>query len=397
MFPIAPFRLERYFGLHEFSAKHLLSSSDCETISVKQLVDGADEETRAAWETLKLGYTESQGLPQLRRDIAKMYEEAPCGQIKIAADQIVVGAPEELIFVAMSAMLTAGDHVVCLGPAYQSLHEVARAIGCELDMWNLRPVPGAADSSDVGTWGLDWDALSNLVRPSTKMLIVNIPHNPTGFLPTTAEQLRLVHFAESTNGGLLLFSDEMYRLLEHQDVSHRLPSTCTLYKKCITLSGMSKAFGLPGLRIGWLASAMDDVPFVHKILSLKDYTTICSSGPSEVLAWMGLRSQQRLISRNMEMVAANLAALESCCRRNPSQLRLLRPTAGSTALLEWISGGDDLEAFCAQALASRGLMIVPGSMFDASSFSSYFRVGLGRADFTEVLGVFEDILKGWRK
>jgi aspartate/methionine/tyrosine aminotransferase len=384
MLPIAPFRLERYFGIHEFSAKHLLSSSDCESITVQELLQTADAETKSVWGNLKLGYTESQGLPQLRKEISSLYEGSAAA-VTIAAENVVIGAPEELIFIAMSALLTSADHVICLGPAYQSLHEVARAIGCTVDMWNLQ-------INAAGSWGLDWDALSALLRPETRMIIFNAPHNPTGFLPTAAEQLRLVDFARTSNGGLLLFSDEMYRLLEFRDPeAQRLPSTCTLYRSAITLSGMSKAFGLPGLRIGWLASGLGD-DFVHKVLSLKDYTTICSSGPSEVLSWIGLRSWRLLTDRNNQIVRDNVAMLESCVARHPSVMKLIAPLAGSTTLVRWLEGAASLETFCGEALKARGLMIVPGSMFD-SAFATYFRVGLGRRDFSVVLAVLDDLLR----
>lgn len=385
MLPIAPFRIERYFGVHEFSAKYLLSSSDCESMTVQELVQTADAETKSAWDELKLGYTESQGLPQLRTEIASMYSEtSSAAMVTITADNVVIGAPEELIFIAMSAMLTAGDHVICLGPAYQSLHEVARAIGCHVEMWNLK-------IGEVGTWALDWEELPRLLRPETKIIIFNAPHNPTGFLPTTAEQQRLVEFARTSNGGLYLFSDEMYRLLEYRDqAAQRLPSTCTLYSKTITLSGMSKAFGLPGLRIGWLASGLGH-EFIHRVLSLKDYTTICSSGPSEVLSWIGLRSWVQLTDRNNKIVRDNVVLLEACAARHPLLLKFIAPVAGSTAFVEWVGGSASLEAFCSDALSARGLMIVPGSMFDPS-FGAYFRVGLGRQDFPVVLGVLDDLL-----
>lgn len=385
MLPIAPFRIERYFGVHEFSAKYLLSSSDCESMTVQELVQTADAETKSAWDDLKLGYTESQGLPQLRTEIASMYSEtSSAAGVTITADNVVIGAPEELIFIAMSALLTAGDHVICLGPAYQSLHEVARAIGCRVNMWNLK-------IGEEGTWALDWEELPRLLCPETKMIIFNAPHNPTGFLPTTTEQQRLIEFARTSNDGLYLFSDEMYRLLEYRDqAAQRLPSTCTLYPKAITLSGMSKAFGFAGLRIGWLASGLGH-EFIHRVLSLKDYTTICSSGPSEVLSWIGLRSWVQLTERNNKIVRDNVVLLEACAARHPSLLKFIAPVAGSTAFVEWVGGSASLEAFCSESLSARGLMIVPGSMFDPS-YGAYFRVGLGRQDFPVVLGVLDELL-----
>ena len=125
---ISSFALERYFAEHEFTARHLLSCSDCEALTMAELLGMADAESRNLWERLDLRYTDSQGHPLLREAIAAMYSN-------IDASNIVVAAPEEAIFLLMHALLEAGDHVIVMAPAYQSLHEVARSIGCAVDNW----------------------------------------------------------------------------------------------------------------------------------------------------------------------------------------------------------------------------------------------------------------------
>ena len=166
---IEPFVLERYFARHEFAARHLLSSSDCESRPLAELLAMADDETRALWRDLRLGYTESMGHPLLRREIASRYDA-------IAPDQVLVAAPEEAILIAMNSLLQAGDHVVAVSPAYQSLQAVARAIGCTVEPW---PVESAGDH-----WTVDLDLLARLLKGRPRLVVLNFPHNPTGFLPS---------------------------------------------------------------------------------------------------------------------------------------------------------------------------------------------------------------------
>jgi aspartate/methionine/tyrosine aminotransferase len=211
---IEPFRLERYFAKYEFNAPYLLSCSDCESLSIKELLDmqpGSDEE----FMQLKLGYTESEGAPLLRYQIAGIYSH-------IAPQDILVhtGA-EEAIFNLMNVTLNKGDHIIVHYPCYQSLMEVAIAIGAEVTLWKGDPANG---------WRLDLDELKDLVRPSTKLVVINCPHNPTGFLMPTNEFEELVNLSQKH--GFIVFSDEVYRYLEY-DEQDRLPAICEVDDRSI--------------------------------------------------------------------------------------------------------------------------------------------------------------------
>ena len=155
---IRDFQLERYFALHEFTARYLLSASDCEALSLADLLDLADDEMAALWRGLKLSYTESQGHPLLRAEIAALYEG-------VTADDVLIAAPEELIFIAMHALMAPGDQVITLAPAYQSLHEVARALGCTVTPWSL--------THDGAGWRLDLAALERLLTPRARLMVIN--------------------------------------------------------------------------------------------------------------------------------------------------------------------------------------------------------------------------------
>jgi len=361
-----PFRLERYFDLHEFTAHHLLSPSDCETIPLAELLALARPETLELWNGLSLGYTETRGHPRLRAVVARRYESA-------SPDGVMVAVPEEAIFVFMQSLLGPGDRAVVLVPAYQSLHEVARSTGCQVDPWTLRP--------SGGTWHLDFDELGRLLATPARLIVVNFPHNPTGYLPSREEFDFLVRTAREH--GAYLLGDEMYRDLEH-DPAARLPATCDAYEKGISLAGLSKSYGLPGLRTGWLATR--ETALVEQWLAVKDYTTICHSAPGEILAIMGLEAADRLIARNRAIVLDNLAAARAALAAHPRLFAWLAPQGGSVIFPRW-TGPAPVEDFCAGLLAREGVMAVPGSLFDYPG--GHFRVGLGRRNFPEALAALD--------
>ena len=355
------FRIERYFAEHEFTAEHLLSASDCESLTLTELLALADDEARGLWERLWLGYTESAGHPLLRAEIAALYAGLD------AADTLVA-APEEAIFVLMNALLEPGDEVIVTWPAYQSLAEIARVIGCRVTRWELRPAGGA--------WSLDPDDLPGLMTPRTRLVVVNFPHNPTGFLPSPEAWDAIVQAVAAR--GALLFSDEMYRWLEY-DEAQTLPAACERYERGVSLGGVSKSLGLPGLRIGWLATRDRDA--LRRAGEVKDYTTICSSAPSEILALVGLRAREWLVGRNLAIVQANLREAEKYFGHRHSKYEWLPPRAGPVAFPRRL-GVASTQGWADETVRERGVMIAPGEMF---ATPGHFRVGLGRRSFRAAL------------
>jgi len=359
---IEPFALERYFAAHEFTARYLLSASDCESLSQRELLALADPETLRLWEELGLGYTESQGHPLLREEIAGLYGNA-------GPDDILVAAPEEAIFIAMNALLGPGDHVIVISPAYQSLYEVATALGCRVSRWPVEP--------HGDTWRLDPDRLGDLCRPDTRLIVINFPHNPTGYLPQRDLLDQIVE--QAAKRGIPVFSDEMYRLLEY-DEGRRLPSLIDLCDGAVVLSGLSKAFSLPGLRIGWLATK--DRELLNRFAGFKDYTTICSSAPSEILGVIALRAADTIVKRNLRIIAGNLTSAEDFYARRPGLFAWIPPQAGSVAFPRLLADLP-IRRFCEDVLLNRNVMIVPGDVF--GSEGNHFRVGLGRVSLPQAL------------
>ncbi len=369
--PIAPFQLERYFALYEFKVKYLLSPSDCESLSMADLLSMAAPASLELWQALRLSYTESQGHPLLRSEIANLYQH-------ILPEDIIIAAPEEAIFIAMQTLLRPGDQVVAVAPAYQSLHEIARSIGCEVTGWRLEPGPD-------GNWQLDLDQLEKSLTGRTRMLVINFPHNPTGYTLSGSGLEAVIRLARQHD--LYLFSDEMYRLLEYEPAT-RLPAVCDLYEKGISLSGLSKSFALPGLRIGWLAA--QERTWMEAWLAFKDYTTICNSAPGEILGIIALQNKQQIIQRNLAIIHDNIASAEHFFREHAQYFSWFGPQAGSVAFPEWLGEGS-VEQFCQDVLEKQGVMIVPGSLFGFSG--NHFRVGLGRKNLPEALALLGDYLK----
>lgn len=360
--PIAPFKLERYFAEHEFKVKYLLSASDCESLTLEELLQLADDGCLKLWHNLKLGYTESAGHPLLCEEVARLYRN-------VAAENVMIAAPEEAIFIAMHTLLLPGDHVITIFPAYQSLYEVARSRGCIVTTWELE--------LSASRWQLDLGRLENSLQPNTRLLVLNFPHNPTGYLPSITELEAIIAIAR--RHGLYIFSDEMYRGLEYE-AAQRLPSICEIYENGIALSGLSKTFALPGLRLGWLVS--QNKSWLERWLTFKDYTTICSSAPSEILGIVALRAQAAIIARNLEIIQKNLVCAEAFFAEHPEKFLWIKPQAGSVAFPKW-KPDTPVDDFCREVLAQQSVMIVPGSIFDAAG--NHFRLGLGRRNFVEAL------------
>jgi len=364
---LQPFQLERYFARYEFNTEFLMCSSDCESLAVKDLLGlepGAAEGLDALW----LGYTESQGSPSLRREIARIYTTVDPEEVLVHA-----GA-EEAIFLFMHAALEAGDHVVVHMPCYQSLGEVAAGIGARVSAWRGRAENG---------WAPDPDELKNLLRPNTRAVVINTPHNPTGYLfsrEAFAQVCRL-----TAERGVALFCDEVYRELEH-DPALRLPAAADANPLAVSLGVMSKTYGLAGLRIGWAAGHNRAV--MSRMAALKDYTTICSSAPSEYLAGLALRHREQLARRNLEIIRRNLDVLDGLFARHPDRFAWQRPGAGSVAFPGLV--GEDVESFCDRLVRGAGVLLAPGNLFGDDG--NHFRVGFGRENLPQAVARMEEFL-----
>jgi aspartate/methionine/tyrosine aminotransferase len=365
---LPPFELERYFARYEFSTRFLLSSSDCEALGLEELLAMADDESRDLWEGLQLGYTESAGHPRLRSRIAEQYEG-------LGPEDILVVAPEEGIFLSLQALLSPGDHVVCTFPGYQSLYAIPRAMGCRVDLW---------EPEETDAWWFDLDRLAGLLQPDTRLVVVNFPHNPTGAVLSPDTFRDLVDLLGRR--GIPLFSDEMYRHLAF-DPAGTLPPACAIYDRAVSLSGLSKAYGLPGLRIGWLASRNRDV--LARAARLKDYTTICASAPSEILAVMALARREVILNSQRKRLRTNLGILESFMAGQAEIFGWRKPSGGSVCFPAF-RRPEGAAAFCERLVREAGIMLLPAAPFQYGD--RHVRIGFGRDNLPDVLQHLADFL-----
>ena len=360
---IKPFRIEQYFGKYEFTAKYLLSNSDAESRTIKELLDlepGAHERLLQHW----CGYTESPGAPELREAIAGIYK-----QIK-SEDVLALSCAEEGIFVLYHALVGSVDHVIVETPCYESSLEVARSTGAQVSEWRR---------SFENGWAHDVAALEKLLQPNTKVIYINTPHNPTGLLMLSNVFQRVLDLA--ARRGFVVFSDEVYRELEH-DPAMRLPAACDVYEHAVSLGSMSKSYGLPGLRLGWFACR--DPKILQRCLEFRYYTTICNSAPSEFLTALALRHRDVLAQRNLQIALRNLPLLDAFIRQRSHLFEWVKPNASPIGFVRFKPQRDVL-AFCEDVVRDSGVLLLPGTVYDQPR---HIRFGYGRENMPEALAQF---------
>lgn len=364
----SPFKLERFFAKYEHKVPYLLCSSDPESFLIKELLNlepGSSEDFDKCW----LGYMEAVGSLTLRTEISKIYNN-------IAPNETLVHAgAQEVIFVFMSSNLESGDHVIVHFPNYQSLEEVARYKGAEV----TRLITKEEDN-----WEIDVDFIKQNIKKNTKAIIINCPHNPTGYLMSKEKLNEIVEIARKNN--IIIFSDEVYRLLEY-DEKDRLPAICDIYENGLSVGVMSKAFGLAGLRIGWAASKNKKI--LENMSVFKDYTTICSSAPSEFLATFALRNKEKILKRNRSIIGSNVNILNKFFDKHTRFFNWKLPKAGTIAFPS-IKLDIGIERFCLDLIEKKGVFLLPSTVYDYGDKN--FRIGFGRKNLPECLAKFEEYL-----
>jgi aspartate/methionine/tyrosine aminotransferase len=365
---LGPFRIEQYYARYEFTTRYMLSSSDCESRAIGELL-ALEPDAQKRLLGQRLGYTESAGAPELREAIAAPYA-------RIEADGVLAcTCAEEGIFLLYHSLLGPDDHAIVETPCYESALHLARSTGAEVSEWRRRHEDG---------WAHDVDELKRLVRPNTRVIYVNQPHNPTGTLMTRDVFDQVVDLAREHD--LVLFGDEVYRDLEY-DPDDRLPAACEVYDRGVSLGSVSKSYGLPGLRTGWLVTR--DAALRESFRDLKDYTTICASAPSELLTAVALRNREVLLRRNVELIARNLPLVDDFLERHAGVFDWVRPAAGPIGFPR-VTGLGDVDRLCEQLVAA-GVLLLPGSVYDQPA---HVRIGFGRANLPEALAVLDAQLAG---
>ncbi len=368
---ISVFKLEEYLSKYEFSAPYLLCCSDAESFSMQEIIDMAEPNEKALWDNLRLSYTEAPGLPILREQIAKsLYPTLDASNI------LCFAGAEDGIFCALHTIAERGDHFIVLTPCYQSLSEIPKLKGAEITEIALL---------EENDWRIDVSEIKKAIKQNTKCIAINFPHNPTGQVISAQELNDLVSLCAAHD--LWLFSDEVYRLLGTPREGWAQPAA-DVYTKALSLGVMSKAFGMAGLRVGWIACQNKEL--LKKIEYMKHYTSICNSAPAEVISLITLKNKDLILSRNNKIVTENLRLLDVFMEEHQNLFEWVRPQGGCVGFVKY-KGNEAIEIFCEKLVNEMGVLLMPASIYDHKS--NYFRIGFGRKNMAEALGRLKDFLE----
>lgn len=367
------FALERYFSKWEFTAKYHMTASDIQSMTLSELLALASDEDREAFEHQWLGYTETWGHPELIEQIIKTYDTAGPENI------LCFAGAEEGVYTAMLVILEKEDHAIVVVPNYQAAETVP------LDICDVTGVP--LDEND--NWSLDIDRIKDAIRPNTKLISINFPNNPTGAVLERERFDALIDLCRAN--GIWLFSDEVYRGVE-KDAAIRLPQVADVYEKGISLNVMSKAYGFPGLRIGWIMARDRDL--LTRMEGYKHYLSICNSAPSERLAIIALKARDQILERNRKRVNDNAEKLGLFFDEFPDLFEWVRPDGGCVGFPKYL-GPKETNQFCEDLVNETGVLLLPPKIYRSELLETpqnRFRIGFGRAGIDEGLAVFKAYL-----
>ena len=364
------FRLETHFSKWEFKARYHMTASDAESMSLPDLLAMASPEDRAGFENMWLGYTETYGAPDLREAIAGTF-------MRQSADDILCFAgASEGIFAANTVLLEKDSHAIVVTPNYQS-HETMPLAICE-----VTGVP--LDPND--NWSLDIDRIAAAIRPNTKLVTINFPHNPTGAILPLERYRALIALCRTH--GIYILHDEIFNGLGASDAEH-LPYIADEYERGLSLGVMSKSYGLPGLRVGWIAC--QDREALSKMERLKHYLSICNSGPSERLTMIALNNREKILARNCAIVDENLPKWDAFFARHSDLFEWQRPDGACMGFPRY-KGSDGVEAFCASLVEESGVLFLPSTIYSSElgpTPTDRFRLGFGRRNLDEGIAALD--------
>jgi aspartate/methionine/tyrosine aminotransferase len=367
------FKLETYFSKWEFNTKFNLCASDTESIDLKYLLSICSDKEKELWDQMSFGYTETYGSDILIESISKTYDRG------CVDDILTFAGAEEGIYISMKSILNSDDHCIVITPNYQSAQTIPGSI-CSVSCIDLDP---------KNNWSIDLETLEKSIRPNTKLISINFPHNPTGKIISHEELNEIINLSRKHD--LYLFSDEIYRLME-RDQSIRLTQVSDIYEKGISLNGMSKSYGMPGVRIGWVSSK--DHKLIDKMERQKHYLSICNSAPSELLSVMALNSRDLILERTRGIIKNNLSLLNTFFDSQKNLFEWKEPDGGCIGFPR-LRGEERVEDFCEKLIKEKSVLLLPSNIYDSSlskSPKNHFRIGFGRLNMPEALDEFKNFI-----
>ncbi|KAF1933901.1 PLP-dependent transferase [Didymella exigua CBS 183.55] len=370
MVKITNFAVESWMDAYEHHCKYNVAETCCASVSIDQLRELSDDKKTEILKTDRLlTYGAIRGAEDLRTNLARLYSAKVATPLSPNNILTTPGAIQAN-YLAAYALVGEGDHVICQYPTYQSLYSVPQSLGAEVDLWKAQPEKN---------WIPDLQELKAMIKPNTKLIVINNPNNPTGAVLGKSFLERLVEIAEEKD--ITILGDEVYRPIFHSisPIDKDFPPSLLSmgYKNVIVTGSMSKAYSLAGIRVGWVASRNSDI--IEKIASARHYTTISVSGLDEQVAAYALSpaTVHGLLARNIQLAKTNLALLEKFMIKNEDECEWVKPVAGTTAFIKFHREGKPVDSvdFCKKLLEKTGVLLVPGSQSFGEEFKGYVRVG----------------------
>ena len=339
--------LEDWFDTYQYRTRFDVGESAVKFLKVSDL--GLD------LSTVELRYGYHTGRPDLRARIAEEYDGLG------PDDVLVTSGGAEAIFAITAALASPGDQVIVEHPNYPSTYEVARGLGCEVTL-----LPLAMEDR----FKPDLDRLERLVTPRTRLIVFTHPNNPTGAMIEPAELERLVRFAESRRIHLLF--DETYR---HLAFGTPLPAAASLSPWVVSVTSMSKCYGLPGIRIGWLATKSREV--LDGVLAVREQVTITNTALGETIATAVLARREEFLARGKAHILANFELAKTWMAGQRGYLEWVEPEGGVVGLPKIVSEavGADPEALYRSLAEDYEVFVIPGRCFEVDN--RFFRIGFG--------------------
>ncbi|OJJ80128.1 putative aminotransferase [Aspergillus glaucus CBS 516.65] len=375
MVQIDGFAVEQWMDRYETDAKYNLAETCCASISLNDLLTLSAQETELVDFAQKQVYGAIRGSRALRSNIANLYSADHSDPVDLVLPDhvLVTNGAIQANFLSLYTIVGPGDHVICHYPTYQQLYSVPESLGAEVSLWR---------SSDESNWQLDLNALREMIKPNTKIIIINNPQNPTGAILHRHFLQELVDIARQRD--IVIHCDEVYRPLFHSlgpNQHEPQPSILNFgYEKVIATGSMSKAFSLAGIRLGWITSRSTDI--IEACASARDYTLISVGQIDARVATYALSKPcvDNLLQRNLQLANQNLEAVDAFASEFTWAVSWTRPLAGTTAFVKFVNrDGRPINdvVFCQRLQEQFGVMLVPGSQCFGGGidFRGYVRIG----------------------
>jgi len=348
---IAPFGVEIWMNEFENHCTHNLAETCVASLTIKELLEmsGKNDSVLADLLPMKMTYGAIEGSDRLRDAICTLYEKQNRENVVVTHGAIGANA------LVHATLVEPGDHVISVKPTYQQHYSIPESYGADIEILHLREDNGFLP---------DLDELRAMVRPDTKLIVINNPNNPTGALMEAGFLEEFTDIARSV--GAWVLCDEVYRGT-NQVGDGFAPAIADVYEKGISVGGMSKAFSLAGLRLGWIAAPaeLQEAVMIHR-----DYTTISVGVIDDYFSALALESKDKIIARSQAITRGNLAILSDWLEGEPL-LSWVKPRAGTTALLK-LEFDMPSRDFCIKLQDTTRVMLLAGSALD---MEGYVRIG----------------------